>query len=390
MQTEMTATDRKFDFEGLAQHISNASDVLRSHAAHAINRDTTTRAWLTGYYIVEYEQHGADRAKYGEGLIKKLAARLDDNSLGITYLKNARLLYLVYPQLGTPVTAYLSAEFGKSHSTSGQLLLPIEKYPEKSHSVSDLSLQPSADEVSVPPDLLFSRLSLTHLVRLTSIKEPLQRTFYELSSISGVWSVKELERQMKSNYYIRSGWSAKPEKLKALVDAKATRRSLREDLKSPFVFEFLGLATKDVWEESDLEQSIIDHLQEFILEMGKGFCFEARQKKILIDDDYHKIDLVFYNRIIKAHCLVELKAHQLDYADVAQLNMYLNYYRKNEMQPDDNPPVGILMCTEVGAETAEYTTAGLDQQLFISKYELQLPSPEKITAFLRQENSGKI
>ncbi|MBR0037188.1 MAG: DUF1016 family protein [Bacteroidales bacterium] len=385
----MDQTDNMLDFEGLAQHICNASEALRSHAAHAINRDTTTRAWLTGYYIVEYEQHGSDRAKYGEGLIKKLASRLDDNSLGVTYLKNARLLYLVYPQLGAPVKTYLTSEFGKSHSSSGQLLLPLKMASEKSHSSSDLSLQPSADELSVPSEVLFSRLSLTHLVRLTSIKDSLQRTFYELSAISGVWSVKELERQMKSNYYIRSGWSAKPEKLKALVNAKATKRSLREDLKSPFVFEFLGLASKDVWEESDLEQSIIDHLQEFILEMGKGFCFEARQKKILIDDDYHKIDLVFYNRIFKAHCLVELKAHQLDYADVAQLNMYLNYYRKNEMQLDDNPPVGILMCTEVGAETAEYTTAGLDQQLFISKYELQLPSPEKITAFLRQENSGK-
>ena len=386
----MEYIDNTLDFEGLAQHISNASEALRSHAAHAINRDTTTRAWLTGYYIVEYEQHGSDRAKYGEGLIKKLATRLDDNSLGITYLKNARLLYMVYPQLGAPVKAYLTSEFGKSHSSSGQLLLPIETAPEKSHSSSDLSLQPLAEDISVSPEVIFSRLSLTHLVRLTSIKDPLQRTFYELSAISGVWSVKELERQMKSNYYIRSGWSAKPEKLKALVNAKATKRSLREDLKSPFVFEFLGLASKDVWEESDLEQSIIDHLEEFILEMGKGFCFEARQKKILIDDDYHKIDLVFYNRIFKAHCLVELKAHQLDYADVAQLNMYLNYYRKNEMQPDDNPPVGILMCTEVGAETAEYATAGLDQQLFISKYELQLPSPEKITAFLRQENTGKI
>ena len=286
------------------------------------------------------------------------------------------------------MAAYLSREFEKSHSPSGQLLLPAVKDITKSHLASDLSSPHVEDEVVVSPDVLFSRLSLTHLVRLTSIKESLQRTFYEISAISGVWSVKELERQMKSNYYIRSGWSAKPEKLKALVNAKASRRTLREDLKSPFVFEFLGLASKDVWEESDLEQSIIDHLQEFILEMGKGFCFEARQKKILIDDDYHKIDLVFYNRIIKAHCLVELKAHQLDYSDVAQLNMYLNYYRKNEMQPDDNPPVGILMCTEVGAETAEYATAGLDQQLFISKYELQLPSPEKITAFLRKENLG--
>lgn len=376
-----------FDFEVLAQQISRASDVLRSHAAHAINRDVTTRAWLTGYYIVEYEQHGADRAKYGEGLIKKLVTRLDDKSLGVTYLKNARLIYLTYPQLCAPVAGYLNSTFGKSHSASGQLFLPVGEKITKSHSASDFLTESRDSDVEVSPEVIFSRLSLTHLVRLTTVKDTLQRTFYELSAISGVWSVKELERQIKSNYYVRSGWSQKPEKLKALVNARAEQRSLREDLKSPYVFEFLGLASKDVWEESDLEQSIIDHLQEFILEMGKGFCFEARQKKILIDDDYHKIDLVFYNRIFKAHCLVELKAHHLDYADVAQLNMYLNYYRKNEMQPDDNPPVGILMCTEVGAETAEYTTAGLDQQLFISKYELQLPSPDKIAAFLRQENA---
>lgn len=286
----MTATYNTIDFEGLAQNIAQASDVLRSHSAHAINRDATTRAWLTGYYIVEYEQHGSDRAKYGEGLIKKLANRLDDNSLGITYLKNARLLYLIYPQLSRPLAAYMRSEFGKSHSPSVQLLLPSVDNITKSHSASGLSQQSPADEVSVSPDVLFSRLSLTHLVRLTSIRDTLQRTFYEISAISGVWSVKELERQLKSNYYIRSGWSAKPEKLKALVNAKATKRSLREDLKSPFVFEFLGLASKDVWEESDLEQGIIDHLQDFILEMGKGFCFEARQKKILIDDDYHKID----------------------------------------------------------------------------------------------------
>lgn len=172
--SEIEATDNTLDFEGLAQYISNASDVLRSHAAHAINRDATTRAWLTGYYIVEYEQHGSDRAKYGGGMIKKLAARLDDNSLGVTYLKNARLLYLFYPQLNSPVMAYLSSEFGKNHSTSGQLLLPVKVDVTKSHSASGLSDQPSGEEISVPADVLFSRLSLTHLVRLTSIKDPLR------------------------------------------------------------------------------------------------------------------------------------------------------------------------------------------------------------------------
>jgi len=153
--------------------------------------------------------------------------------------------------------------------------------------------------------------------------------------------------------------------------------------------EFLNLQAKDVWEEKDLENGILGHLKEFILEMGNGMCFEARQKKILIDDVYERVDLVFYHRILKCHVLIELKAKKFKYADVAQLGVYMGYYRKHVIQPDDNPPVGILLCTEAGQETMEYVNAFVDPKLFVSKYELQLPGKDQVTDFLRKENRGK-
>ncbi len=216
--------------------------------------------------------------------------------------------------------------------------------------------------------------------------DALQRTFYASEAIRGTWSVKELKRQIASRYYTRSGWSKSPEKLAALTLANADKETLRESLRSPHVFEFLGLAARDVWEESDLEQGIIDHLQAFIIEMGMGFCFEARQKKILIDDEYHRIDLVFYHRILKCHVLVELKAKKYGYEDAAQLGVYMAYYRKHVCRADDNPPIGILLCTEVGNEMAEYVSTFVDPSLFLSKYEVELPPKERIEAFLKSEN----
>ena len=207
-------------------------------------------------------------------------------------------------------------------------------------------------------------------------------------AIKRTWSVRELQRQIDTNYYERSGWSKRPEELARMVQNNAEMATLAMDIKSPFVFEFLGLRAKDVVEESDLESALIDNLQEFILELGMGFCFEERQKKLLIDDRYYKADLVFYHRILKRHVIIELKAHRLDYADVAQLNMYLAYYRKNIMLVDDNEPIGILLCSEVGQEMAEYTMMGTDANMFLSKYQLELPSTERITEFLRKENEG--
>ena len=418
---DMTNKDiLSLDFDSLVNRIQNTSDILQQDARVVINKNVTTRAWLTGFYIVEYEQHGNDRAKYGEKLLLNLSKRLDGKSFGLSNLKNYRQFYLQYPQLAFPVGDYLISRFGKSQTVSdlfqGTAILLTGKSQSangffqntdnqmlgKSHSLNGLfedshpqsvsrdgfAMQLTSGEVMPVPQMLFSRLSFTHIVQLLHLNDPLKRTFYAIEAMRGPWSVRELQRQIDSNYYERSGWSNKPELLAQKVNDKAEKPTFRQELKSHYVFEFLGLAAKDTIEEDVLEQSLIDHLEEFMLELGMGFCLEARQKKLLIDDRYFKADLVFYHRILKCHCIVELKGHRLDYADLAQLNMYIEYYRRNYMQPDDNPPVGLLLCTEYGQEMVEYVTPNIDSNLFVAQYELQLPSKEKIREFLLKENKG--
>ncbi len=305
-------------------------------------------------------------------------------------LKLYRQFYITYKTLQQPIIKYLTVNSSIGQSVSAQLQKSDNKSITIGQTVS-AQLMELNNEENVPhpdPQKMFDRLSLSHLTAILPLKDPLKRAFYETMAIRGTWSVRELQRQIDTNYYERSGWSNKPDALADLVDGSAEKNSIALDIKSPFTFEFLGLKAKDIVEESDLETAILDHLQDFILELGMGFCFEERQKKMLIDDRYFKADLVFYHRILKRHIIIELKAKRLDYADTAQLRMYLAYYRKNIMQADDNPPVGILMCSEVGKEMAEYTLLDTDENVFISKYQLSVPSKERITEFLRKENEG--
>lgn len=379
------------DFERLVGRIRATSDALQQDALVIINRSVTARAWLTGYYIVEYEQKGDDRAKYGEGLLKNLARRLSGPAFALASLKNYRKFYLLYPELCTPVAEYLLSRFGKSQSPIGQLSIDVSEVASKSQSLISLSdngslLAQTADALKIVPKVLFGRLSFTHILQLLPLEDDLQRTFYAFEAIRGCWSVRELRRQIESLYYARSGWSKNPHRLSQLTHIKAEKLDVSDFVKTDTVLEFLNLQAKDVWEEKDLENGILGHLKEFILEMGNGMCFEARQRKILIDDVYERVDLVFYHRILKCHVLIELKAKKFRYADAAQLGMYLGYYRKHVMQADDNPPVGILLCTEAGQETMEYVNAFIDPKLFVSKYELQLPGKDQVTDFLRREN----
>ena len=374
MKNNETQMAQNNDFDGLVAHIQQTQDVLQNNARLVINRHVTAKAWLTGYYIVEYEQKGADRAKYGEQLLKSLSERLGKKKYSVTTLKIYRQFYQVYSHLDKEVAGFLLSQSQIGQSVTDQF--------------GGVAVSNKIAPLSVKSNLLFNKLSFTHLVAILPITDPLERAFYETMAIRGTWSVRELQRQIDSNYYFRSGWSQKPEALAKLVEGKAETDTLALDIKSPFTFEFLGLQAKDVVEESDLETALITHLQDFILELGMGFCFEERQKKMLIDDRYFKADLVFYHRILKRHVIIELKANRLNYADAAQLHMYLAYYRKNIMQPDDNPPIGILLCSEVGQEMAEYSLLDLDESVFISKYQLNVPSKERMTEFLRKENEG--
>ena len=389
MKNNETQMAQNNDFDGLVAHIQQTQDVLQNNARLVINRHVTAKAWLTGYYIVEYEQKGADRAKYGEQLLKKLAEKLKDKkTFSYRTLRLYRQFYLVYNRLGLPIKKYLCGNLSIGQSVIAKLKSSQNEGLIIWQSVIAKSSDVVGNEVWVDPQKLFDKLSFTHLAAILPITDPLERAFYETMAIRGTWSVRELQRQIDSNYYFRSGWSQKPEALAKLVEGKAETDTLALDIKSPFTFEFLGLQAKDVVEESDLETALITHLQDFILELGMGFCFEERQKKMLIDDRYFKADLVFYHRILKRHVIIELKANRLNYADAAQLHMYLAYYRKNIMQPDDNPPIGILLCSEVGQEMAEYSLLDLDESVFISKYQLNVPSKERMTEFLRKENEG--
>lgn len=377
------------NFDSLVGRIQSTNDILQDNARLVINRHVTAKAWLTGYYIVEYEQNGEDRAKYGERLLQNLADRLQDKRT-FTYrsLKLYRQFYIAYSKLNAQVSGFIMSTSPIGQTVSAKLLPVDNEVVEIRQTLSaQLTVIQNSDiTVQTAPELLFNRLSFSHLSLMLPIKDPLERAFYETMAIRGTWSVRELQRQIDSNYYVRSGWSGRPDALAKLVDGKAETETLSMDVKSPFVFEFLGLPAKDVIEESDLEQALMDNLQQFIQELGMGFCFEERQKKMLIDNRYYFADLVFYHRILKRHVIIELKAHRLDYTDSAQLKMYLNYYRKNIMRPDDNPPVGILMCSEVGQEMAEYTLLDQDEDVFVSKYELNIPSKERMTEFLRKEN----
>lgn len=239
-------------------------------------------------------------------------------------------------------------------------------------------------ELQVPPQMLFNRLSYSHLIQLLPMKDPLERAFYEIECINGAWSKRELKRQIDSNLYLRTGLSRNKDAAIALANKNTEAVSVSDIIRSPYTFEFLGIPAKDVLEESDLEKAIMDHLQEFLLELGYGFCFEGRQKRILIDNEYYFYDLLFYNRVLHCGVIIELKSKKLSYVDLAQLNMYVNYYRTNMMRDGDNPPVGILLCTEAGKEMVEYTAPGMDENVFVSTYMLHLPNKEELLDWLKK------
>lgn len=242
----------------------------------------------------------------------------------------------------------------------------------------------ASHKLQTSPEMIVSRLSFSHLREIMSVDDPLARYFYEQECIKCTWSVRELRRQISTNLYFRAGISANPEKMLSLPSVQG-HDSAALQIRQPFTFEFLGLKAQETVDEHNLEDALIIHLQEFILELGKGFCFEARQKRIIIDDEYYYPDLVFYNRILHCGVIIELKNEEFSHENLGQLNAYVSYYKENEMQPGDNPPVGILLCTRKGKKMVEYALAGMDNQLFVSTYMLQLPDKKTLEDFLLKQ-----
>lgn len=375
------------DLTNLAKIIAETHEVFQTAAVRSVNKYLTIRNWMIGYYIVEYEQHGEDRATYGTNLVKNLSKQINKKGLGITNLKLSRQFYQNY--------SFLEAEI----KNELQLFLPAEK----SQLPTDLLLQADyqekgisqtpSDQLEDTPDYkksMLQKISFSHFVELLKIEDATKRSFYEMMIIKATLSVGDLKQQINSLGYERVGMSQDLEKASETLMEKLHPEHPEQAVKDLYLFDFLDLPHHALVEENELESSLIKHLQAFILELGNGFCFEARQKRILIDDTYFFADLIFYHRILKCHVIVELKVDRFKHEYLSQLNTYVAYYNDQIKESSDNPAIGILMCTDKGEKLVEYAKAGMDNQLFVSKYMLQLPEKEKLEEFIKQQLTKKI
>ena len=366
-------------FSDLASIIQTTHDAAQSSAIRAINRMQTMRNWLIGYYIVEFEQHGKDRAEYGTQLLKKLEEQVDRKGLNVTLFQTSRNFYNLYPQMGG---LFVPNEIYSTLSNKSESRIPL--MDKSTDAQTNTICATVSHKFQTPPEMIVSRLSFSHIREIMSVDDPLARYFYEQECIKCTWSVRELRRQISTNLYFRAGISGNPEKMLSQSSVQG-HDSAALQIRQPFTFEFLGLKAQEIVDEHDLEDALISHLQEFILELGKGFCFEARQKRIIIDDEYYYPDLLFYNRILHCGVIIELKNEEFSHENLGQLNAYVSYYKENEMQLGDNPPVGILLCTRKGKKMVEYALAGMDNQLFVSTYMLQLPDRKTLEDFLLKQ-----
>ena len=369
-------------FDELTKIIRDTHDAAQTTAVKAINRMQTMRNWLYGYYIIEFEQHGKDRAEYGTQLLKRLEERVNRKGLTETLFKNSRKFYRLYPQMVENIIGVISPTVSdkllETKDASGlcDTQMTENEHVEKSPTVSD--------GFRTTGQMIISRLSFSHIVEIMTVDDPLARFFYEQECIKCTWSVRELRRQISTNLYVRTGISSNPEKMLSLPSLQGHDNNELQ-IRQPFTFEFLGLKANEVVDEKDIENALIDHLQDFLLELGKGFCFESRQKRIIIDDEYYYPDLVFYNRILHCGVIIELKDEEFSHQNLGQLNAYVSHYKEHEMQPGDNPPIGILLCTRKGKKMVEYALAGMDNQLFVSTYMLQLPDKKTLEDFLLKQ-----
>ena len=301
----------------------------RKNIVRSVNTEMLSAYWNIGKYIVEFEQEGNAKAKYGTALLSSLSKILRAK-LGKGYshpnLNNMRKFYLLYPNFQT---------------------------------VSE-------------------KLSWSHICELITIDDALERSFYEKECIASGWNVRSLHRQIDSALYLRLAASKDKDGILRLAREGSFIQRPEDIIKDTYTLEFLNLPEKNRYTEQDLEQRIIDNLQIFLLELGKGFAFIGRQYHITINNRHYHIDLVFYHRILKCFVLIDLKKNAVRHQDIGQMNMYLGYFAKEESASDDNPPIGIILSHIKDELLVEYATYGMDSKLFVSKYELYLPNKDEL------------
>lgn len=334
-------SDEKSMSRALSGVINEIKEVLvsaRTNVARQVNSELLTAYWNIGRIICEYEQSDPERADYGKRTIKKLSRALTQEfgkGFSRSNLQNMRQLYLAYPKCQT----------------------------------------------------LSGNLSWSHYCELLSISDPGKRSFYEKEAVNANWSVRELKRQIESSLFERlllSRGDANKEQVLSLA-LKGNEISQPSDIiRDPYVFEFLGLPEDKPIMESDLERALVQQIEKFLLELGRGFMFVGTQQRVTVSNTHYYVDMVFYNKILRAYVLIELKTTKLTPEAAGQINMYLNYYAAEVNDADDNPPIGIILCTDKDSVTAEYALGGLSNNIFASRYVLYMPNKEQLIAQVEQ------
>jgi predicted nuclease of restriction endonuclease-like (RecB) superfamily len=368
----------------LSQAIKGTDSAFSRQAGRSVNLALTLRNWLIGFYVKEYEQNGQDRAVYGGRMFEALADSLQKAKVSGCSQRSLRLyryFYEVYPEVGRVVSAKLQELVSDQIWQVVPVKLPLEIWQSAPAKLASCLNNGKDQVLDCSVERLVKELSFSHFLELIKLQDPVKRSFYELEAVRSNWSTKELRRQISALYYERLGLTKDKEKLKQVRALGSYTQEIKDVIRDPYMFEFVDI-NKDDFTEASLAKTLLQQLNKFFLEMGRGFCFEASNKKILIGDQFFFVDLVLYHRVLKCHFLIELKVDEFNHAHASQLNTYVNYFKKHEMSSDDNPPVGLLLCTGKNEALVEYAFGGMSNSLFVSKYELSLPSSVEIKHFL--------
>ena len=337
--------------QSMYARITKHIGLAKQNIQRSINTEMVRTYFLIGKEIVEEEQQGENRAAYGKKILQALSAELQKEykrGFSVDTLEQARKFFLLYADVSA---------------------------------ISDTVCRKS-DKTKEMPSIL---LSWSHYRELIRIDNPVIRNFYEIESISNNWSVRELIRQRSSLLFERLSKGKNKDDIMRLASIGHEINNPADTIKDPLILEFLDLPESHLLVESKLEEALIQNLQHFLLELGKGFAFVARQRRLTLDNDHYYADLVFYHMILKCYVVIDVKTHKLTHNDLGQIQLYVNYFDQNIRQKDDNPTIGLILCTEKNEEMVKYTLGDQAKQIFASKYQLHLPTEEELEVELKRE-----
>jgi predicted nuclease of restriction endonuclease-like (RecB) superfamily len=368
-------------FEDLANTFQATQEALQKHATRAVDSALVVRNWLFGWYLVAFENAAAGRSElYGKELINKLSNRLKAMGMkGIspTNLRKFREFFQAYPEIQRAASVTSLSELGSASFL--QTSNPSQEIQQTASVESSQTLQ----QVAFKQIASSLPLGWSHYGELLTIDSAEERRFYEIETAANQWSVRELQRQIATSLFERLALSRDKEEIRRLATEGQIVEKAADLIKNPLVLEFLGLEDRPHYSEDELESAIIDQLESFLLELGKGFLFEARQKRFTFDNDHFRVDLVFFNRLLRCYVLIDLKRDKLTHQDLGQMQMYVNYFDRHVKLPDELPTIGILLCHRKNDALVELTLPQ-DTNIFASKYQLYLPSKEELKARLEQ------